>query len=762
MRFSDRTISLLHSSCAAIPYVCALLVAIIVTRHGVPALRQDWAWPINAQSLNDFMFRSTSGWDVRGIGAPNLYLNDYLVGTALYLISKVIGTSLSLFAFAFGSALACALGASRLAGTLGAGPVARAGLALVATFNPFTYTETVAGHMYMVLAYGAIICLLAEARRREFHPASAALLTCLTLSQLQFFIPALLIDLALAMRRKQWLPFATAIAIAAPIGLSLIAEYSAFRVVPQTLAWEEAQSVPPYAAAILTGYFAGYDQSIARVVFWPMWAIVIIATLGCAVMWREPWAKLAAVLGLTSLVFATGLLGPLGSSQAWTFAHFPATMLYRELYDVLGFTAISYIVLVALATVRNGALGGVALIAGIALAAAWLVHSPWQWWVPARSIPELRVNLPRATRYALIPAFQPLVFRGRGSGLDPDAYARLGSTPLNTQLPTYPVDASLARFARTGDSRSLAALGAVAIFARPWLASDSAALKYQRALSTAYTASMPLQGARLNAQPLVTLLPIPRLGSVDDVLGAGAVFFADAVQVRGVGVPAAWHEYRTLISVTPSNRFVSAQDGWVDARLSFASIPQVAQAFGGAVTTSPSDMLNIDARAQALVWVRGALVSQDGRLVSKTTGSYHWVVIPAGVTALRCIGLCAVATQGFPPAGVPSTPRAADGTAVSFLDRLPWLIEVSVTAGRPGAVRLNEAYDRNWIALMDGRVLPHMRIDATVNGWLLPQRTTSTTIWLLDQAAAAEAVLELFGALWVVGLAIMALRRKRT
>ena len=133
----------------------------------------------------------------------------------------------------------------------------------MATFKPFTYTEIVAGHMYMVLAYGAIICLLTEARRREFIRSARPV--DLSDSSQWIFIPALLIDLALAMRRKQWRPFATAIAIATPIGRSLIAEspHSA-SCVRRSLGKKRSRC--RCTPAILTGDFSGYDQSVARVV----------------------------------------------------------------------------------------------------------------------------------------------------------------------------------------------------------------------------------------------------------------------------------------------------------------------------------------------------------------------------------------------------------------------------------------------------------------------------------------------------------------
>ena len=141
-----------------------------------------------------------------------------------------------------------------------------------------------------------------------------------------------------------------------------------------------------------------------------MWAIVIIVTLGRAVMWREPWAKLAAVLGLTSL----GLQGFARAPWKLTSVDLRALSCHDALSRTLrclGFTGISHIVLVALRRSAMG-LGGVVLMReswSLDLVGAFAMAMVG----PARSIPEFRVTLPQATRYALVPAFQPLVFGGK-------------------------------------------------------------------------------------------------------------------------------------------------------------------------------------------------------------------------------------------------------------------------------------------------------------------------------------------------------------
>ena len=74
-------------------------------------------------------------------------------------------------------------------------------------------------------------------------------------------------------------------------------------------------------------------------------------------------------------------------------------------------------------------------------------------------------------------------------------------------------------------------------------------------------------------------------------------------------------------------------------------------------------MLNIDVRAQALARVRGALVGQDGTFGRSPSNGKPTirVLIPAVIYALRCIGLCAVETDGFLSAGPSSMPCEKNG-----------------------------------------------------------------------------------------------------
>jgi hypothetical protein len=76
-------------------------------------------------------------------------------------------------------------------------------------------------------------------------------------------------------------------------------------------------------------------------------------------------------------------------------------------------------------------------------------------------------------------------------------------------------------------------------------------------------------------------------------------------------------------------------------------------------------------------------------------------------------------------------------------------------------LRLNVAFDRGWLAFAGGASLPHVRVDATVNGWLLQPRTQAISAWMIQWPAAVEAVLEAIGAAWLIALAVAALLAAR-
>lgn len=742
---------------AALPFVAALLYAAIVAGPGVPALRHDWSWPAGRAELGDLLARSLSAWDPRGIGSPNLYVNDFAIALGVALCVFVFGSHLGLFAFATAIAAVCAYGAASLARTVGAGLWGRAGVAAIALFNPWVYTQTVAGHTYMILAFGALTWLAAECLRKSPRPLVAAVLVVLTLQQLQFFIAAILLAAVLAVRNRTYLPLVTAIVVSAPLVTSVAAETHAYRSVPYAIAWTASQSVAPANALALTGYFAGYSQSVDRLDIPLVTALFVIAIIGFASIARSRRAAAFVAVTACALVAAMGLRGPAGALEGFAMSSVPATRIFRELYDLLGFAAIGYCAGLGAAS-RRAAGATAACIGGCTLAASWLIWSPWAYWVPVQAIPPASIDAPASSRFALLPAFQPLMrVDGSGSGLDPDATIRAGAVdPVNSPLSSFPVDAALAAFEQRHDSEPLAALGVSLVVERPWLKSDDDALAAQRALPTRVSAADPPLTTRVDriaAAPLLSLDALPATCTVCASSAADAVFFGDVAGMRGATIPQVWAAYPRVISVAAQTGGVRADQGWVDARLAFAADPDLGQPFGGAVTTASGPILPLTPSAHALVFVRGRIASPSGDVIATTTRGYEWVWIPPGVRGVRCEGLCVVALEApFVPAPSLRAASTEQAEALTLRAFFPWLGSVEIPAGQASFLRYLVAFDRGWLAIGPDGPFEHVPVDGVTNGWLLPARATRQTVTIIEWPSAVAALFEVVGLVWALYL----------
>lgn len=751
----------LRIAAAALPFAAALLYAAIVAGPGVPALRHDWSWPSDRAGVIDLLTRSLSAWDPRGIGSSNLYLNDYIISLPAALCVLAFGAHAGLFVFSAAIAAACTLGAAALARSLGAGPWGRAAVAAIALFNPWVYAQTVAGHAYMILAFGALVWLTAECLRERTRPIAAALLVVLTLQQLQFFIAAVALAIGLAVKRRGVLPLGTAAIVSAPFFLSVAAELPAFSAVPYALAWTAGQSVAPADAFALTGYFAGYTQSVDQLARPVMWAVLVLALSGFASIARARRTLAFVALAASALVAAMGLRGPLAALEGFAMTSLPPARIFRELFDLLGFAAIGYCAGVA-AAARRGAGAVAAGVAGCALAAAWLVWSPWAYWVPSASIPSAAIDAPPSTRFALFPAFQPLTRGdGAGSGLDPDATIRAtGVYPVNTPFSAYPVDSALAAYEQRGDAGPLSDLGVSLLVRRAWLRSDDAALASQRAIAGTVVHADPAAPGieRLTPAPLLSLDGPPQTCGVCTSLGGAGVFFGDVAGMRARTAPAAWAAYPRVVHVPARTSDVRAAAGWVDARLAFAADPELGQPFGGVMTTSPQALLPVDGGLDALVSVRGRLVTSDGSVIASTTDGYRWVALRPDARAVRCVGLCVVALEAPGALAFPAeVPGPASRAPLALREYAPWLGRALVPAGGPTLLHYDVAYDRGWLAF-GGGVLTHVRIDAVTNGWLLPARASSGSVTIVHWPSAIAALFEIAGFVWTAALAILLLR----
>jgi hypothetical protein len=64
-------------------------------------------------------------------------------------------------------------------------------------------------------------------------------------------------------------------------------------------------------------------------------------------------------------------------------------------------------------------------------------------------------------------------------------------------------------------------------------------------------------------------------------------------------------------------------------------------------------------------------------------------------------------------------------------------------------------YDANWLALTNSGTLPHLRLDATTNAWILPARGAARVI-LVHGVAAVQAAIEFAVFVWLIGWLVRA------
>jgi hypothetical protein len=728
---------------------------------GAPILRHDWSSPY--LSFQDAL-GSISGWEPSGLGAPVGTPSSFILFPAVTALSALTGPGVAVLLFVLAIGLVCALGAQSCARAITSSWSAQIAAALFAVFNPWVYTKLVAGHAFMLLSYGGAILLLREFLKPARSQVRLMLCGLLIAPQTQFFALAFFPALYVAAAGRQRLALYTWLLLALPVFVGVTLNRSSLVATPLTVSWENSQSIQPPQALILSGYSTEYAASFAGLATDGLWTIFGLAVVGCIVVFaverRWSWLPLATA---GAVMASFGTHAPWADLVRLAFTRLPETGLFRELYDLLGLAAAGYLALCACAARSVRFVSWIWLAAAAALLAGWIARPPQTFWVTAREVPRVQVPSPPNSRFALIPAFQPMSFAGRGSGIDPDSYPRAdGVTPLNQTFPFYPASAALRDYLRHGDTRKLAALSVSCIVVRPWLTSDFHVLRSQLALpvrSEPPRAAAPAS-ACIDYLPELTLSGFPRIGTLDTNIGAGDVFFGDAGRARGPGVPADWQSFGTTQPVRAPNRFVDARDGWVDARLAFLIAPELSQPYGGALTVNPSALLDVRPGLEALVFVRGALRDARGRLVSGSTAGYAWVPLAPDTTQLRCAGLCVVALQGTPP-NLPLNPPAQPAGGVAFRSYTPWFASATLPAGPATFLRYNVAYNDLWLAVLDRTALAHVRVDGIVNGWFLPAREGPQRVYLVEAGALVTACAEIVSAAGIALSFLVLARRAR-
>jgi hypothetical protein len=715
-----------------------LAFAAFVTVKGIPTLRHDWNWPIDRIAVPSFFNESIGGWVPAGLGALNAHPTTYLVAIPMALAMWLVGPLATLTLLAVAIGYLCVRGAQGLSQRWNFSLPATVGIGLFALFNPWVYSEVVAGHLVMVLAYAGIIGLFAEMLGgKAASPVRLALWLALVESQLQFFIVAMLAVVAFALFTRKWLPPIAGAAIALPSVIGLIAEHATIVDTPYSLSWQANQSVAPAALAALGGYFPGYADRLGPAAAFAVWTVLALALFGAVAARRSRLAIVAAAAAVVLYVVIAGVHGPLAVPYEWIVRRVPESGVFRELYDLAGILAALLAVLACAATGAVPRLGYAALAAGVVLPVTWLLAPPSDFWVGAASYPHPTVSAPPFTRIALSPAFQPLMLRdGRGDGADPDAHVYPAhATAVNEYFPTYPVDMALASYEQHGDVAPLRALGVVQIVPRPWLSSRS-----NGNIGLAAASLTPQQHRDVPASIQYVADAIPLISTCEGLhivalahrLGSCEVFFGDA----GPGYP----------SVTPLRArtdSIDPQTDWIDARLSFAGMPALAQGVGGVVTQSRV-AYPVEYGVWLLAYVRGALLAPSGRTLATGRGEFRWISLPHGVSSVTCAGLCElVAETRSMPKLTASSPQGSV-SPLPFRRILPWLYVVRGSLHSKQLLRLNERYDAAWTALNGGRVLPHVRVDMAVNGWFKGEPTADTTI-LIQVTSFLQIIAEICG-----------------
>lgn len=759
INIDDRAVSL-----AAAIVFSAVFAALVMTA-GVPALRQDWAWPASSIQVQRFLVDTWSGWSLNGIGAPAPYPSSYLLGVPVYVLLLLLGPKLALYAFLFAVGLSVTLGARALLNRCGAGP-ASIGILAFALFNSWVYTKVVAGHVVMVLAYGGtlfMIALLMDNRPR-WKPLVAALAALF--GQLQFFLIGMLLLLSRFRRASVRTAWLLGIVLFLPSLAGVAANWGTLSKTPYMLTWQQSQSVAPFDAAFLVGYFTGYTKGIESLARVSTGFAIAAALIGLIAAWRgsrreQLQASGLAVLGLAAFIAATGTKGPTAGFYSYVVQVLPISGLFRELFDLLGYLAVAYVAL-SLFGARYRIVTVFTALAGAAALLCWFIVPPSSFFVQRSSIPNVSFNAPENTRYALYPAFQPMLYQGRGLGLDPDAYIRSDNvTPLNTNVFEYPSSVALLQFQSAGRAKMLRTLSVSTVVQRAGLKSSYSSLRDQLGAVTASRRNAPAGSQPLTPLPELSLTAAPRIAGVADDLSATGVFFADARAARLGG----WSRLPHFEPVQAANATIDAKYAWVDARLTFFTHPDAAQGFGGAATSSSSALLPVAGGDALLVYVRGSLRTTNGAPVASNTGSYVWTApLPQGAGAVRCSGFCIVAGAADAAPQFPANPPASRYTPVHFHLLFPWLATGTLppTAALQ-TVRYNVRYNRGWTAFAGGRRLQHVQLDRLFNGWILPASPGARPLVLIQEVAAVQTLFEILGTLLVLavlGLAIFERTRR--
>lgn len=719
--------------------------------NGIPALRQDWSFPTTHAGEVAYFRAMYEGWIPVGLGAPQPVQSAFLLGFLGRAIAPFFSPWTLLFGYFGAIAWLVTSSSAKLFARLNAPAIPTiAGVAL-ALLNPWVYTEVVAGHLFMIAAYGATIGVLAEFLRIRPRIPILVVLSIVVMLQLQFALPVDIVIFLYCLAHRQWAGAATLLLVASPSILGILAYHQQLLAIPYLLSWQKDQSVAPLQAIVFGGYSAHYADRMLAIARFPMLLFASLATVGTIFRFKESPTKWVAVATPLALLIVMGEKGPLAQLYNFAVTAIPETGVFRELFDLLAFVAVGYLVGFADCGARARRLSLLGVPAAAALLVAWVAFPPSSQWVNSAAIPPLAIA-PSGDRFALFPAFQPLQFHGKGSGIDPDAAARFRPpSPLNEYLPTFPVDVALARYSLFDDSKMLGALGVSRIYDRPYFESNTAALQgsISRAGRGFEVLNRSAKSIRIDAIPLATLADRLVVASVANNPSRTAVFAGDVPP--GLAKRFGLRATVTVRPIPPQRSGVDPNSGWVDARLAFVADPRLGQAFGGAYTQTAKKALSVPHAERVLTFVRGAMVAEGSPWRIDSTNGYRWVRLPNDVSWVRCLGRCAIALTGNVDAHMSRQGLPVHLTAVRSRWLTPWFLRVTIPRYyHEPMLRINEAFSPYWVAfVLPHSVLPHVRVDTSINGYLDPP---TGSIYCIQVVAFGQLVLEIIAALWCLTL----------
>jgi len=477
-----------------------------ILAHGTPALRHDWLWPTTPAARLAYGTAYLSGWDPTGFGAPHPNVSMYVLASLIWaglLLFGGFATLLVLLSVIAGVVLACAY---RCARTLGAPIWTSRLLASAALFNPWVYSKVVAGHLAMILAYGLTYRILTDLYTRRGTVMSWLVVLVGILGQLQFFLLDMLVVLGYVRRRRAIRRAVLAvIVIASPVAIGLLGDHAYLHALPYTLNWQDTQSLPSLDVYPLLGYFTAYTRpvdTLFRIAGWAFCggALMLTAT---SLSWRLRFGLPCALLLWGALLM--GVHGPFAVPYAIVVQRIHESAIFRELYDLSAYLLIGYLAAAALVARTMPRL--VTLLFGVgccASASAWALYPPYEWFVTQERIPIVAVTTSPMYRFAVLPPLQPMIYKHRGTGFDPEITPHDGGVqPLNAYAPSATVIDAFSRYLQHGDGTALAALGVAEVWRRPGFVSQML-LPGERAPRAAF--SLPLA-----TPPILLSHPTPLL-----------------------------------------------------------------------------------------------------------------------------------------------------------------------------------------------------------------------------------------------------------